>query len=388
MKKILFVTNNLETGGVQISLLNLIKEIHTDFDITVCSFYLKENYRAMLPENVKLIGTKSPFRFFGVSQDELKKKPLDFVLRFFWGTLIKVFGRPRIIPLMSVFQKAIRGYDCAVSYLHEGLPKSIYGGCNDFVLRKVNADKKIAWLHCDFEQCGANNSFSKKIYSQFDKIVACSEGCKETFLRCMPEFTDKCISIRNCNDYVSIIKFAGKGIEYDKNVFNIVTVARLGKEKGIDRAIEAVKYCIDKGFKIRYHIIGSGHEESKLKKLVSDYNLGNNIILYGNQTNPYKYMVNADLFLLTSHHEAAPMVFDEAACLGLPVLATRTTSTNEMILENQSGLVCDNSSESIKKLLLDVVENPDKLDIIRCALKKRNFGNKDIVEKFNVTLGN
>lgn len=378
MKKILFVTNNLETGGVQISLLNLIKEIHNDFDITVCSFCLKENYQTLLPENVKLIGTNSPFRFLGVSQNELKNKPLEFISRFVWGVLIKIFGRTRIIPLMSVFQKTIGEYDCAVSYLHEGQQKSIYGGCNDFVLKKVKADKKVAWLHCDFEQCGANNSFSRKIYEQFDKIVACSEGCKNSFVRCMPVFADKCVSIRNCNDYVNIRKLAGNGIEYDKSVFNIVTVARLSKEKGIERAIEAVKYCIDKGFKINYHIVGSGVEELRLKKLVSDYGLDKNIKFYGNQMNPYKYIVNADLFMLTSYHEAAPMVFDEAACLGVPVLATKTTSTEEMILNNNAGFVCDNSDESINRYLLQVLNNKEKLDTIKQDLLKRNFHNQDI----------
>lgn len=383
MKKILFVTNNLETGGVQISLLNLVKEIHNDFDVTVCSFYLKDNYQALLPENVKLIGTNSPFRFLGVSQDELKNKPLEFILRFLWGVLIKIFGRTRIIPLMSVFQKTIGEYDCAVSYLHEGQQKSIYGGCNDFVLKKVKAKKKVAWLHCDFEQCGANNSFSRKIYEQFDKIVACSEGCKNSFVRCMPEFADKCVSIRNCNDYVNIRKLAGNGVEYDKSVFNIVTIARLGKEKGIERAIEAVKYCIDKGFKINYHIVGSGVEELRLKKLVSDYGLDKNIKFYGNQTNPYKYMVNADLFMLTSYHEAAPMVFDEAACLGVPVLATKTTSTDEMILNNNAGFVCENNQGSIIKTLNKVLSDCSSIYSIKRFIKSKSYNNSINVSQIN-----
>ena len=50
MKKLVFVTNNLETGGVQISLLNLIKEIHDDYEITVFSFVLKDEYEKLLPE--------------------------------------------------------------------------------------------------------------------------------------------------------------------------------------------------------------------------------------------------------------------------------------------------------------------------------------------------
>ena len=115
MKKIVFVTNNLETGGVQISLLNLIKEIHSDFDITVLSLALKEDYKQLLPENLRLLGTGSPFKYFGFSQRELKNRPLMYIARFFWGSLVKAFGRSKTINLMSLFQKNMGDYDVAIS---------------------------------------------------------------------------------------------------------------------------------------------------------------------------------------------------------------------------------------------------------------------------------
>ena len=386
MKKILFVTNNLETGGVQISLLNLIKEIHNDIDVTVCSFVLKDSYKKLLPVNVELIGTNSPFKFLGMSQGELKRTPLQYIERFFWGTLVKMFGRSKTIKLMLLFQKNIGEYDIAISFLHEGSPKSIYGGCNEFVLKKVKAEKKITWLHCDFEQCGANNPTSKRIYAQFDKIIACSEGCRASFVKCVPELEDKTISLRNCNDYEKIRELAKNGIEYNKDFFNIVTVARLSKEKGIERAIKAVRFCVSKGYKIKYHIIGAGIEKEKLKAMVNEYGLEDVVSFYGNQTNPYKYMVNADLFLLTSYHEAAPMVFDEAACLGVPVLATQTTSTDEMILKNNAGFVCENSDESIKEILLGVLDNNCKINCIQKSLANKEFNNKKIISDFEKLL--
>lgn len=388
MKRIVFVTNNMETGGVQISLLNLIKEIHNDFDITVLSLALKEEYKNLLPQNVRLIGADSPFRYFGFSQNELKNRPLMYIARFFWGSLVKVFGRSETIKLMSFFQKKVGDYDVAISYLHEGSQKSIYGGCNEFVLRKIKAKKKIAWLHCDFEQCGANNQQSKTIYSQFDKIVACSDGCRASFVSCLPELADKCVSVRNCNDYVKIRKLAETSIEYDGDCFNIVTVARLSKEKGFERAVKAVKFCKDKGCNVRYHIVGGGPEEEYLKHLVKELDLENVVSFYGNQDNPYQYIKNADLFLLTSYHEAAPMVFDEAACLGVPVLATKTTSTDEMIIDNNAGFVCENSGESIESSLLDVLNDSDKLSFIKNDLVNKYFNNEKIIYDFKNRLIN
>lgn len=379
MENIIFVINNLNTGGVQCSLLNLIGKIHSKYNISVVCFY--HSGVNSLPANVRFIVPHSPFHYFGVAQDELKKKPLQYAARFIWAVFTKLFGRSFVIRMMLPFQKKLGDYDCAISYLHEAPQNSFYGGCNEFVLEKIKAKKKVTWLHCDFELCGANSKASEKIYQQFDEIVACSEGTKRAFLRCMPQFKDKCVAIRNCNDYENIRMLAGDGIPYDKSEFNIVTVARLSKEKGIERAIEAVKRCVKKGYKLHYHIVGSGDQAEHLKKLTRDYGLENAVTFYGNQNNPYPYMKNADLFLLPSYHEAAPMVFDEAACLGVPVLATETTSTDEMITESGSGFVCENSQNGIADGLMKVLKNPDSLVEIKKSLNNRQFTNQDKINK-------
>lgn len=379
MKNIIFVINNLSTGGVQESLLSLIRAIHHQYNVTLVSFCgVGAN---TLPADVKLIVPHSPFRYFGAAQWELKNKPLQCAVRSAWAVLTRLFGRSFTIQLMLPFQKKLGDYDCAISYLHEAPQKSFYGGCNEFVLKKIKAKKKVTWLHCDFELCGANSKASEKIYQQFDEIVACSEGTKRAFLRCMPQFKDKCVAIRNCNDYENIRMLARDGIPYDKSEFNIVTVARLSKEKGIERAIEAVKRCVKKGYKLHYHIVGSGDQTVYLKKLTEDYGLENVITFYGNQSNPYPYMKNADLFLLPSYHEAAPMVFDEAACLGVPILATETTSTDEMITESGSGFVCENSQDGIADGLIKVLKKTDSLIEIKKALQQRQFTNQDKINK-------
>lgn len=383
MKKLLFVNNNLETGGVQISLLNLLNEIKDEYDITLLTFFYKETYKDILPKGIKLLTVKSPFRHFGMFKKDVKGKPFQFIARTFWWGLTKIFNRSFTIKLMSLFQKKIKGYDYAISYSHEGNQKNLYGGCNEFVLKKVEAKQKIAWLHCDFGLCGANNKKSYAIYEKFDKIVACSEGAKEAFLKCMPDFRDKSYVVRNCNDYEKIKELANKGMFYDNNCFNIVTVARLSQEKGIDRALYAIKHCLDNGEKIKYHIVGSGIEEERLKNIVQELQLQEQVVFYGNQKNPYPYMVNADLFLLTSYHEAAPMVFDEAACLNVPIFATQTTSTDEMIVKSQSGVVCENTQIDINNKLLNLLKNKNFLQEIKNLLKQKKFDNNQIIDTFH-----
>lgn len=266
--------------------------------------------------------------------------------------------------------------------MHEGPQKKLYGGCNEFVLKKVQAEKKIAWLHCDFEHCGANNEHSRNIYPKFDRIVACSDGCGKSFLRCLPDLTDKVVVIRNCNDYKAIKNAASNGINYDDSFFNVVTVARLSEEKGIERGIVAVESCIKAGLQVHYHIVGSGDQENKLKQMVVDHQLENAVFFYGNRKNPYPYIINADLFLLPSYHEAAPMVFDEAACLGVPILSTKTTSTDDMILASGNGYVCDNNTEAIYENMKWILQHKDDLKMIKHNMMSKSYSNQDSIVEF------
>ena len=380
MKKVIIVNNNLNTGGIQISLINLIKEITSIYDITLLLFYADEKKLESLPKNIKVITVKSPFKYFGLSLEETKTSIGTLIGKTFWGVITKVFGRSVAIRLMSCFQPRLEGYDCAISYLHEGPQKSFYGGCNEFVLRKITATKKIAWIHCDFGLCGANNKQSKKIYKRFDTIVACSNGTKEAFLRCMPELKDKCAVVRNCNDYEYIRTKAELAIQYSSEYFNVITVARLSSEKGIDRMLYAVKHAIISGYPVMYHIVGDGQEREPLEKLVDTLGISDSVIFYGNQKNPYPYIASADLFVLPSYHEAAPMVFDEAASLGIPVLATKTTSTDEMILKENAGFVCENTQEGITQMLINILNNPQSLKQISEGLTKRQFTNQSSID--------
>ena len=89
------------------------------------------------------------------------------------------------------------------------------------------------------------------------------------------------------------------------------------------------------------------------------------------------------MFLLTSYHEAAPMVFDEAMSLGVPVFTTATTSTDEMVLSIGGGFVCANEQTAINELLHSVLTQQHRIDSVKNELQKHLFTNTDIVKKIN-----
>ena len=69
MKKLLIV-NNMHIGGVQKSLLNLLWEIHKDYDITLLLFYKGGRLLEEIPDDIKIIEASGPFRYFGMTKHD------------------------------------------------------------------------------------------------------------------------------------------------------------------------------------------------------------------------------------------------------------------------------------------------------------------------------
>ena len=98
--------------------------------------------------------------------------------------------------------------------------------------------------------------------------------------------------------------------------------------------------------------------------------------------NPYGYIKAADLLLIPSYSEAAPLVIAEAAGLGTPILSTETSSAKEMIEQTELGWVCDNSIEGITDMLKQLVSDYDNLKIRKACCKSQKLNNGCAVSKF------
>lgn len=198
MKKIIIVNNNLKVGGVQKSLCNLLWELEGKYDITLYLFSGVGAYAGQLPESVKVCTCSSLFRYLGVSQAECAGKLRDRLTRGVLAGLCRLLGKRAVLWLLLASQKRLPGeYDCAISFLHNGSSRAFYGGVNEFVLEKIRAGKKIAFLHCDYRNCGADPRETLRLYQKFDEIAACSDGCRQAFLEVFPALENRCRTVVN-----------------------------------------------------------------------------------------------------------------------------------------------------------------------------------------------
>ena len=383
MKKIIIVNNNMKIGGVQKSLYNLLWTIEGKYDITLCLFKKSGAYVEQLPPSVRVIETRGAYRYLGMAQQECRG--VDFLFRGALAALCRVFGRTRVLQHFKCRMPELDArYDCAISFLHNGRPKSFYGGVQDFVLHCVKADKKVSFLHGDYRNCGSNYSANNRQMDLFDQIAACSNGCRAALVETLPHLEDRCVTVKNCHRFEEIRRLSQQNpLVYDESFVNVVLVARLSAEKGIGRAIEALAFAKERGARAKLHIIGGGGEQDALKALANERNLGNFVIFYGEQGNPYRYMKNADLLLMTSYHEAAPMVIDEARSLAIPVLTTETTSAREMVLDMACGWICENAQVALNETLSKILQDRQAIMKVRDALRNTSPSNQKALAQFD-----
>ena len=382
MKRILIVNNNMCIGGVQKALLNLLKEVSTNYEITLLLFQKGGDFLMEVPGNVHVMTSTPAFQTWGITQKEAKRSGL-LLPRTFYAAVTRIVGRKWAVRLQVPFQKKIRGYDIAISFLHSGDEHQYYGGYNEFVLQCVDAAEKIGFIHCDYSKINAQSAYNASIYQQFDKIATCSEGCKETFLKVFPEFSEKTFVVHNCHAYSEIQKKAqDMNVDLPNDRLNILTVARFGKEKGIPRAIRAIAALGSMRQKMHYYVIGDGIEYKEAKALIAEFGLNDTVSLLGEMENPYGYMKAADMLLIPSFSEAAPMVVGEAASLGTPILTTRTSSAEEMVRFSGYGWVCENSQSGICKGIKKILECPAMLHTCAAFLQKSIFSNENAIKEF------
>lgn len=382
MKELLIVNNNMNVGGVQKSLCNLLWSLDpTEYHVTLLLFSKTGVYLDDIPDTVRVIEETGPFRLFGKSQKEYKG--MDAVKRTYLALICRFFGRDTAVRMMRKRQSTVGRYDCAISFLNNGPKELLYGGAQDYVLYCAEADRKVLFLHSDYERSGSHYPENDQAVAQFDVIAACSEGCRRAFVAALPDQADRCVAVRNCHRYDVIRAMAQEEeVVYSQDALHAVTVARMTSRKGIDRAIRAVATARKAGYPIVLHIVGDGPMRSSLHQLAEELAVTESVIFHGEMSNPYPYIKQADFMLLTSYHEAAPMVIEEARCLGVPVLSTEIISTKEMVTEAQAGWVCDNDQAAIDEMLCHVLADRDSLTKVKQRLLITPMDNRVALEQF------
>ena len=144
--------------------------------------------------------------------------------------------------------------------------------------------------------------------------------------------------------------------------------------------MKVLKRLHDEGYSFTWNIVGNGEKEEEIKEFIKQNQMEDYIVMHGLQSNPYPFIKSADLFLLSTAHEAAPMVYCESMSLNVPVFTTDTCSAQELV--GDLGFVCENNEDGIYSKLKEIFDNPELLKLCKEKIKDYQYDNNAIVEIF------
>jgi glycosyltransferase involved in cell wall biosynthesis len=115
----------------------------------------------------------------------------------------------------------------------------------------------------------------------------------------------------------------------------VITVGRLVKVKGFDYFINTISLLKKEFPDIKSYIFGDGPEFNSLNEQIELMGLNKNIKIIRNETDIYKYLIQASVFVVTSLSESFGMAILESLSVGLPVVAFDAGEGPKNLIQNE-----------------------------------------------------
>lgn len=151
----------------------------------------------------------------------------------------------------------------------------------------------------------------------------------------------------------------------------IIAVGRLTKQKDFPTLLRAFAQVRQKRL-ARLMILGEGEERSRLEALVQELNLVADVALPGFVANPFAYMAQASMFVLSSLFEGLPTVLIEAMAVGTPVVSTNCKSGPMEILDQgrYGKLTQVGNVEELAEAMLQTLDQPIESQLLQQRAKE------------------
>ena len=146
----------------------------------------------------------------------------------------------------------------------------------------------------------------------------------------------------------------------------ILGVGRLVPQKDFPTLLKAFAY-VQRKHQARLIILGEGRERAQLEALALKLGIAKDVSLPGFEPNPYTFMAQASVFVLSSAWEGLPNVLIEALTCGCPIVSTDCPSGPQEILGNGAfgSLVPVGDEKALAEAILDTLEHPPNAERLR-----------------------
>ena len=135
-------------------------------------------------------------------------------------------------------------------------------------------------------------------------------------------------------------------------------------KKNLLTVLEACARLKKQGMRFRLLLAGQGIDMNAIGDKIRELNIQDRAEQIGHITDASLLDAlydRADLFTFPSLYDAAPMVVREAAVMGTPSVMVRGSTAAEIIRDGENGLLCENSSEDLARVMTEALKDPGKL---------------------------
>ncbi len=382
MERIIFTNLTLKKGkgggGVLYTVKNLIYGLRSDYDCYFVGF----PYSIELDKEHIII----PIRQTDLSEsddvDKGKKSLKSKILNFYPVRKLLIFS---FMHFKSIRNRLIKRYEL------EG----------DIVISNSIYDNILFNNMSNF-----NVKFNKIMFIQNDPYKPYTKEYVEKVTRGKP-FMMIAINTADYNRKASIFKkehvrLVHAGIDIKPKRLNLNFIKSLGlqgkkvifsvgrlfdRQKGFSLGIKAMNILKDKYPNLVYLIGGEGIDRVKYERLISKFNLGNNVKLLGFTTDEQKHSLfrRADIVLLPSSIETFGLTTVEAMYFGKPIITMKNEGSMDIIKDGYNGFFAERNGKDIADKVEKILSlNKNKLSAIRRNSLKtvRQFTLEREVENF------
>ena len=244
----------------------------------------------------------------------------------------------------------------------------------DLIIFRGQGTFEMIWTNDDSRFVFVNESlifkkkygYLQKIYAKLlfnnRNIVSISTGVQDSFKKIQKSANFKakkhCL-ITNPIDIEETSKLASLEIELPENAY-IVTAGRFHQIKNFPLLVEAYAYAREHlNLKLDLVILGEGKERENIETSIAKFSLQSHIHLPGYMSNPYPWIKNAELFVLTSKIEGLGMVLLESMACGTDIVVTNSPGGIKDIMRAElREHVCEADKIVLAKKIVEVLENP------------------------------
>jgi glycosyltransferase involved in cell wall biosynthesis len=275
-------------------------------------------------------------------------------------------------PLLPSLRKYGK-YDLAISFL---TPHQV-------VRDKVDAKKKIAWIHTDYTVCTVNEKAELPVWQAFDNIVSISAEVTKTFSAMFPQLADKIIEIENILSPTFVREQASMNdVSAELNgSINLLSVGRFTDAKNYDNLPDICRRLVAMYPQLKWYIIGYGGDELLIRRKIAEAGMEDNVILLGKKENPYPYIKACDIYVQPSRYEGKSVTVREAQMLCKPVVVTNYPTASSQIQDGIDGVIVPMDNAGCAHGIANVIADTALQQRLIDYLSTHDYGNESEVAK-------